>query len=290
MATGAGRRGPYETSTTAQATEWTVNAPSEGRLALPSLGEMYRYRELALALAFRDLQVRYKQTFLGVAWAVIQPLAATGALTLVFNGLAGLDSGEVPYPVFVLAGVISWNFFSTGLSRCAAALVGNEDMITKIYFPRLLLCLAAVLPGIADLGVGLCLFAVALAVTGTGISLAILALPALLLLLLLLTFGIGALLASVNVRYRDVGNAVPLLLQAWLFVSPVAYSSGLADDSEALYHLNPMAGMVDAVRWALLGSPVPNLYDLISLVVGLALVALGFWTFGRMERRFADVI
>lgn len=269
---------------------WIVNAPANRGIALPSIAEMFRYRELAIALAIRDLQVRYKQTFLGVAWAVFQPLAATGALTLVFHRLANVESGAIPYAVFVLAGMLAWNFFSSGLSRCANALVGNEDMITKIYFPRLLLGLAAVLPGVADFAVGFILFVGFLVATGTGITPALFALPLLIVLLGLMTFGIGSLLAAVNVRYRDVGNALPLLLQAWLFLSPVAYPSSLAGDSELLYHLNPMAGMVDAFRWSLLGEPSLSEYTGLSLVIGFAVAMIGLWTFGRMERRFADVI
>jgi lipopolysaccharide transport system permease protein len=283
-------RAPAATGREGAATPWVVNEPSTGRLTLPAIGELLRYRELALALALRDLQVRYKQTFFGVAWAIVQPLAATGALTLVFNGLADLESGDTPYAVFVLAGMVGWAFFSAGVSRCTGSVAGNDEMVTKVYFPRLLLCLAAVLPGFADLLVGLALFGGALAVTGTGVSLAILALPAVLAMLFLLTFGIGCLLAAVNVRYRDVGNAVPLLLQIWLFISPVAYASELAGDSDLLYHLNPMAGMIDLFRWSLLGDPVPGSECLVSLGVGLVLLVAGLWTFGRMERRFADVI
>ena len=270
---------------------WIENRSTAGRTVLPDLREMVRYRELALVLAVRDLQIRYKQTFLGVAWAVIQPLAATGAFSLVFGRLADLDSGGIPYPVFALAGLVGWTFLAQGTTRASTALVDNEDMVTKVYFPRMLVCIAAVLPGIADLGIALALLAVLMAVTGVAPGIGLLALPLLLVALLVLTCGAGCLAAALNVKYRDIRNALPFLLQIGLFVSPVAYSSALAHGRlDALYYLNPMAGLTDALRWSLIDGPAPGANALISLASGLVLVAAGVYVFSRTERRFADVI
>jgi lipopolysaccharide transport system permease protein len=270
---------------------WIESRSTLGRVVLPSLPELIRYRELALVLALRDIQVRYKQTFFGVAWAIVQPLAAVGAFTFVFNGLAGLEGGGLPYPVFALAGLLAWGYFASGAGRAGWALVDNEEIVTKVYFPRLLLSMAAVLPGLVDFGIGLLVLAALMIGYGVAPSAALLALPVLVAALALFTFGFGSLVSALNVRYRDIGNGLPFLLQIWLFVSPVAYSSSLADgDLRILYYLNPMAGFIDAFRWSLVGQPAPGPEALLSAAVAAVLIVVGVLVFGRTERRFADVI
>jgi len=275
----------------AEPAAWVVNRSTVGRISLPRLSELLRLRELAIVLAMRDLQVRYKQTFFGVAWAVLQPLAATGAFTLVFSAVAGLKSGTIPYAVFALAGVVGWSYFNAAVMRCSTALVLNEAMVTKVYFPRLLLCIGAVLPSLVDFAVGLSVLATLMVITGTPPGLGLVALPLLIVALALFTLGTGCLLAAVNVTYRDVQHALPFLLQIGFFVTPVAYSSALASNEVGwAYYLNPMAGLIDALRWSLVDAPPPPLQALLSLAVGAVLVAAGLLLFGRTERRFADVI
>jgi lipopolysaccharide transport system permease protein len=269
----------------AQATEplasggWVDNVPPSGRLRLPDVRELIRFRELAFALALRDLQLRYKQTFFGVAWAVLQPLIGAVVFTLVFDRIAGLPSDGVPYVAFALAGLTAWTLFGNGTARATTSLVENEAFVTKVYFPRLLVPLAATLPGLVDLALTLVVLAVVLVVAGVTPGVAVLLLPVWIVLLAVFTFGTGSLFSAVNVS------------QIWLFASPVAYPSSLAGgDLGWLLYLNPMAGLLDAFRWSALGTSAPPPEALLSLGVGLAVVAAGIAYFGRTERRFADVI
>jgi len=270
---------------------WIENRSTAGRVVLPDLGELLQYRELAIVLALRDIQVRYKQTFLGIGWAAIQPAATTAAFTFVFSRLAGLSVDGLPYAVFVLSGVVVWTLFSTGVARTGGALVQNEPILTKVYFPRLLLCVSAALPGLVDLAVGLTLLAGLMAITGVAPGLEILVAPAVIAATIGFALGVGMLLAAVNVRYRDVGNAIPLLMQLWLFLSPVAYSTALAEDAAGwLYYANPMAGLVESFRWSVTGAAPPSPENLVALVPALALCIGGLLVFGWTERRVADVI
>ncbi|HYH57817.1 MAG TPA: ABC transporter permease [Thermoleophilaceae bacterium] len=280
-----------EPATGGASPSWIENRSTAGRLVLPNIRELVQYRELAIVLAVRDIQVRYKQTFLGIGWAVLQPLATTAAFTFVFNRLAGLTSEGVPYGVFVLSGMVVWTLFSAGTMRAAGALVENESILTKVYFPRLLLCVSAVLPGLVDLAIGLVLLAVLMAVTGVGPGIEVLVAPAVILVTLVFTLGTGTLLAAINVRYRDVGNAIPFVMQLWLFLSPVAYSSTLAEGAAGwLYYVNPMAGLVETFRWSVTGVDPPGVESLIAIGPAIALCIGGLIVFGRTERRFADVI
>ena len=275
----------------AQATEWVENRPTAGRIVLPHPSELFEYREVALFLALQELQLRYKQTFFGVAWTVLQPLVGTVIFTFVFDRLAGVSGEGMPYAVFALSGLMVWTFFSKGLMGAAESLVKNEELVTKIYFPRLLAPLAAVLPGLFDMAIWLAALAVVMVGYGVAPTAAMVLLPLWMAALLLFTFGLGSLLAALNIRYRDVRNMLPFATQAWLLLSPVAYPSSLVGGHlSVLYSLNPVVGLLEGFRWSAVGGPTPGAEAFLGLSVGVVLVAAGILHFGRVERRFADII
>ena len=257
------------------------------------LRELWRARELLLFFAWRDLKVRYKQTFLGITWAVLQPVMYMVVFTLFFGRVAGLYSEGKPYALLALSGSVIWLFFANAVTLSSGSLVGNSSLITKVYFPRLAAAIAPVLAGLVDL---LLSFSVLLAVmAGYGVW------PGLPRMLFVLPFvvlamatavGVGSWLAALNVKYRDVRYVVPFLLQLWLFASPVVYSSDLLDGwLKKVYYLNPMAGVVDGFRWALLGG-IPPSYGSVALstLSGLVVLAAGVVYFRRTERSFADIV
>jgi ABC-type polysaccharide/polyol phosphate export permease len=269
---------------------WVEN-PQQGNRLLSQVRELWRYRELVGFLALRDLQVRYKQASFGVLWAVLQPLAGALALTVVFRRLGRVSSDGLPYLVFAFLGFSVWTYFSSSVAAANQSLVANSALITKVYFPRLAAPLASVLPGLVDLGVALVITAVLMVYEGIAPGLALLALPALALVVVLLALGVGLLLATLNVKYRDAHFAAGLLIQLWFFLTPVAYSSRLVPSGWRIaYHINPMAGVVDGFRWSLLSAPFPGTSAWASLGVTALLVAGGLAYFLRSERRFADVI
>src|SRR5215218_2469655 len=275
---------------TSVADRWVENRAPTGWHKV-DVRELWAYRELIAFLAVRDLKVRYKQAVLGMAWAVIQPLAGTLVFTLVFGRIAKLPSDGVPYAVFAFVGVSVWSYFSTSVQAAMSSLVGNVGLVTKVYFPRMAAPIAAVLPGLVDFGVALAILAVLMVVYGVTPGLGLLALPLCVLVLVTVTFGVGLLLATLNVRYRDVKGVSSLLLQLWLFASPVAYASSVVDGRwRGLYNLNPMAGLIDAFRWSLLGTSPPSVGSLTSLAVLVVLLFVGVAAFSREERRFADII
>jgi lipopolysaccharide transport system permease protein len=262
-----------------------------GLARIPDIRELVAHRQIAWYLALRDVQLRYKQTLLGVAWTIIKPLLGVGLFTVVFGDLVGVPSDGKPYAVFVFAGLLGWTYFSASLSSAATSLLNNEQMVTKIYFPRLLAPLSGVLPGVLDFTVGLLVLAVLMAVEGVEPTLALATLPVWLLLLGGLAFGIGCLLGAVMVTYRDVGHGLPYLLQLGLFATPIVYPSSLPTGTLAwLFHLNPLVAPVDGLRWALIGSDALGARDLLSLTTGAVLATTGVLYFCRVERRFADVI
>jgi ABC-type polysaccharide/polyol phosphate export permease len=211
--------------------------------------------------------------------------------TIVFSRLANVPSDGIPYAVFALSGLIVWTYLSNGLARASSGLVQNEAFVTKIYFPRLLVPLAAVMPGLVDVALSLVVLAVLMGFLGVSPSAAVVLLPVWIVLLVGLTFGIGSLFAAVNVRYRDVGHALPFMIQLWLFASPVAYPASLAHGPFAtLYYLNPLAGLLDAFRWSAVGTPAPGARALLSAATGVAVVIVGVVYFSHTERKFADVI
>jgi lipopolysaccharide transport system permease protein len=274
-----------------------VIEPGTGRLSL-GLRDLWSYRELLYFLIWRDVKVRYKQTVLGAAWAVLQPLLAALVFTIFFGRLAGISSDGLPYPLFAYAGLLAWTFFAQGLTQSAASLVSSANLITKVYFPRLVIPLSSVLAGLVDLAVAFPVLGVFLLWYRHSPGAELLFFPLFLLLALLTAGGVGVWLAALNVEYRDVRYVVPFLVQLWLFVTPVIYpASAVVRQLERLglpgwlAGVNPMAGVVEGFRWSLLGAPplAPGL--LAASVTAAALVALsGMLYFRRVERSFADVV
>ena len=249
------------------------------------------YRELAFFLALRDVKARYKQAAFGIAWAVVQPVAGVVLFTFVFRKLASVESDGIPYPLFALIGFLAWTYFASTLTSAVASLVTNSALVTKVYFPRLAAPVSALLPGLINLLPGLGVLAILMVAYGVTPDAALLALPLGLLWLMAAALGVGLLLSTLNVRYRDVGSVVATLLQLWLFASPVAYPTSMVpEDWLWVYALNPMSGVIDTLRWALVSAPAPGPEALISLASTAVLLAGGLVYFASSERRFADVI
>ena len=259
--------------------------------------DVWDYRELLLTLAARDISVRYKQTVLGVAWAVLQPLTAVVLMTFVFGNIVGLkpDSGST-YAAMVLAGMLPWQLFSNILSSCGQSMVSNANLISKVYFPRVIVPLAALAVALVDFAVMAVLFIPILLWKGASIGPQWLALPAFLLLACASALGPALLITALNVKYRDFRFLVPFLLQMGLYISPVAYSSSLVRENLSpttahLYALNPLVGVIAGFRWALCGGTFPPIADLaISCLVTVIFLAIGLTYFRKVERQFADII
>ena len=265
--------------------------PSTGWAPL-RLRELWRHRELLYFLIWRDVKVRYKQTALGGAWAILQPLLTMLVFSVIFGSLARLPSDGVPYPIFTYAGLLPWQLFAHALNEAGNSLVMNQQLIKKVYFPRLIIPIAAATAGLVDVGVAVLVLVGMMLYWGIVPTAAILALPLLLLLAIATAVAVGLWLAALNVQYRDVRYAIPFLTQLWFFVTPVAYSSSLIPDKwRALYGLNPMAGVVEGFRWALLGdSLVDGTVVAVSSVIVCLLLVTGLFYFRRMERTFSDVV
>jgi lipopolysaccharide transport system permease protein len=274
----------------ASATKLTIVDPSSGWAAL-RLGELWAYRELLFFLVWRDVKVRYKQTALGVAWAVLQPLLTMFVFSLFFGRLARMASDGLPYPVFNLAGLVPWTFFAFGLNEAATSVVGSRHLITKVYFPRLAIPLATVLAGLVDFAIAFLLLLGVMAWYGIVPGLEALVVIPLVLLAFVTALGVGLWLAALNVQYRDVRYVLPFLTQLWLFATPIVYPSSLVPAAwRPVYGLNPMVGVVDGFRWALLGSAPPGPILAVSTCAALALALGGIFYFRRMERAFADIV
>jgi lipopolysaccharide transport system permease protein len=270
---------------------WTELRATRGWLRGLSALELWAYREVALALVVRDFRSRYKQAVLGIAWAVIHPVLGVVLFTLVFGELAGLPSEGLPYPVFVFAGLLAWSYLAAALQAATSSLTEDPDLVTKVYFPRVLAVVAAVAPPLVELAIGLGCLAVAMAIFGVPPSWALVTVPAWVALAVFLAVGVGAGFAALHVRFRDVGHALGLVTQLWFFATPIIFSSTSVDGAaRVLLALNPATGVVDGMRWALVGGAAPPPIDLLSLATGALLVLLGLSTFQRMERGFADVI
>lgn len=268
-----------------------VIQPRKGCFQL-ELDELWQYRELLWFLVWRDVLIRYKQTVIGVSWAVLQPVATMAIFAVIFGRLANIPSDGMPYPVFAFAALLPWNFFSQALSRSGTSLVGNSNLITKIYFPRLLIPIAASVSPLVDF---LCSFVVLLVlmtfykvIPGA----ALLLLPLFILLALLTSLALGLWLSALNVKYRDIGHTIPFLVQVWMYASPVAYSVTMVPEKwRLLYSLNPMVGVIEGFRWALLGSRQPDFGVItVSAAVMLLLLVTGLLYFKQMEQSFADII
>jgi ABC-2 type transport system permease protein/lipopolysaccharide transport system permease protein len=242
-------------------------------------------------LALRDVKLRYRQAALGALWVLAQPVASVLLFTLVFHRLGGIDSGDVPYPLFALAGIVTWTYFSSAVSRGSEVLVDNPALVTKVYLPRLTAPAAGLVSPLLDLVVSLALLAVLALWYGVWPGWPLLAAPLWLVFLVLTSFGLTAWLSALNVRYRDVRYALPPVLQLWLFASPVAYPAGLLSEGAALaYALNPMVGVIEVGRWSLLGAPWPGWPLLVSVTTAALVLVAALAYFRRAERSFADVI
>ncbi len=275
--------------------------PSRGWVAV-KLRELWQYRELMYFLTWRDIKVRYKQTVIGAAWAVIQPLMTMVVFSLFFGRLAKIPSDGIPYPIFSYAALVPWTFFASGLGASSNSLIGSTNLITKIYFPRLVIPISSVFSGIVDFVLA---FVVLLGMMvwykvvpqSTDVSINITAnvlwLPLFLLLALVTALGVGLWLSAMNVQFRDIRYVVPFLAQIWMFATPIAYPSSLIqnDTLRTIYGLNPMAGVVEGFRWALLGTnTAPGPTIIVSALAALALLISGAFYFRRMEKTFADVV
>ena len=265
--------------------------PSRGWASL-KLGELWEYRELTYFFIWRDIKVRYKQTVLGAAWAILQPFLTMVVFTIFFGRLAGLPSDGVPYPIFSYSALVPWTFFATGVSQAANALVNNPDMIKKIYFPRLTMPIASVAGGIVDFTLAFIVLIGMMLLYRIVPTANVFWRPLFLLLAMITALGTGFWFSAMNVQFRDVRYMVPFLLQLWLFITPIAYSSSLLSEPwRTLYGINPMAGVVEGFRWALLDTETaPSAMIIVSTFVALALFISGIFYFRRMERTFADVV
>jgi homopolymeric O-antigen transport system permease protein len=254
------------------------------------LRELWAYRELLYFFIWRDVKVRYKQTVIGVAWVVLQPLLTMGVFTLFFGRLAKLPSDGLPYPVFYFSALVPWTYFATALQSCTNVVVENQRVITKVYFPRLVLPISPVLAGLVDFAIGFAVLLVVIALYHQRPTAAIVWLPAFLFLALLTALGVGLWMSALNALYRDVRYIVPFLMQFWLFASPVAYPSSLVPARYRwLYGLNPMAGVIEGFRWALTGHGQPPGPQLAASAAAVVLILLGgLLFFQRMEGAIAD--
>lgn len=265
--------------------------PSSGWIAF-NLKDLWEYRELVYFLVWRDIKVRYKQTVLGVAWAILQPFLTMVVFSIFWGRLAGIPSDGVPYPIFTYTALLPWQLFAHALTESSNSLVANERLITKVYFPRLAIPLAAVLAGLVDFGIAFAVLILMMASFGVIPPSSILTLPFFILLAVATALAVGLWFSALNVQYRDVRYVIPFLTQFWLFATPIAYSSSLVPEPwRAWYGLNPMAGVVEGFRWALLGtsSGSPTMLIVSILAVSVLLVG-GMVYFRQMERTFADVI
>jgi lipopolysaccharide transport system permease protein len=265
--------------------------PSKG-WAAPKLGELWHYRELLYFMAWRDIKVRYKQTILGAGWAVVQPLATMAIFTLIFGRMAKMPSDGLPYSVFAFTALLPWNYFSQALTRSSNSLVGNSGLISKVYFPRLIVPLSAVIAPLVDFAVAFLALVCLMIWFSIAPTWHWLLLPLFLSFAAMSALAVGLWLAALNVRYRDVGHTIPFLVQFWMFASPVAYPVSLVPERwRLLYSLNPMAGVIEGFRWCLLGN---GTLDLKVLAVSAITVAMLGWGgilfFKRIEKTFADVV
>lgn len=265
--------------------------PSRGWLSI-DFKELWRYRELIFFLTWRDIKVRYKQAVLGIAWAILQPLLTMVIFTVIFGILLGTPSGDIPYPLFSLTALLPWQLFSTALQRSSVSLVGNANLLTKIYFPRLAIPLSSVFAALVDFLIS---FAVLLGVMiyyHYSPTWNMLWLPLLVALALLTALAIGLWLAALNVQYRDIQHMVPFIIQVWMYASPIVYPIETipAGIWRWLYGLNPMVGVIQGFRWAVLGGSPPDITMAISVAVVLILLVSGLYYFRRMEKTFADLV
>lgn len=268
-----------------------IYEPTHGWPSL-RLGELWQYRELLYFLTWRDIKIRYKQTALGVAWAVLQPLITMIIFSVIFGQLAKLPSDGIPYPVFSFVALLPWGLFSGSLQRAGTSLVANANLITKVYFPRLVIPLSAVAAGLVDFLISFVVLLGLMLFYRIMPTWMILTIPLFVLLAILTALAVSLWLAALNVQYRDVQHMIPFLIQVWMYASPVAYSAGLIPTGpwRLIYGLNPLAGVIQGFRWALLGGNPPDELLAISVAMVLLFLVGGLFYFRWMERTFADVV
>lgn len=255
------------------------------------LRDLWAFRELLYFLTWRDVKVRYKQTGLGIAWAILQPVLTMLIFTIFFGRLAGVPSDNIPYPIFAYAGLLPWTFFANAISNSGNSLVGSANLITKVYFPRIIIPGAAVAAGLVDFAIALVILIVLMVFYGIGLTWNILMFPVAVGLTTLLALGVGMWLSALNVKYRDIKFALPFLIQLWMFVSPVIYpSSFLPEKFRWLLSLNPLTGIIETYRSSLFGRPFNWTALAISAAVTLAALIYSSYTFRRMEKSFADIV
>jgi len=270
----------------------TILRPATGWGAL-NFRDLWLYRELIYFLTWRDLKVRYKQTLLGASWAILKPFLTMVVFSIFFGDLANVPSDGMPYPIFSFAALVPWELFSNAISVAGRSLVQNRHMITKIYFPRVILPLSAALAGVVDFLIAFVILIGMLFYYRIPLTIYALTIPLFLLLALITSIGIGLWLSALNVQYRDIGYVTPFLTQFWLFITPIAYGASMVPEKwQFLYSLNPMTGVVEGFRWALLGTSqgAPGTQFAISFGVAILLLLTGFLYFRRMERTFADMV
>jgi lipopolysaccharide transport system permease protein len=269
---------------------WIHITPSQGWVPI-RLAELWQYRELLYFLSWRDVKTRYKQTALGVAWAIIQPFFTMIIFSLFFGRLANIPSDNIPYPIFAYVALVPWSFFANGLAQASTSLVLGSTIITKVYFPRLAMPIAAVLSGVVDFALAFVVLLGMMLYYGVVPTPKIVLLPLFLALALITSLGVALWLSALYVQYRDIRQVVPFLVQLWLFSTPVAYPSSLLSEPwRTVYGLNPMVGVVEGFRWVLLGTAAPGPMVLVSTLVALAILIGGAFYFRRMEKTFADVV
>lgn len=256
-----------------------------------NLAELWSYRELLYFLTVRDIKVRYKQTLMGVAWVIIQPLMTMLIFTLVFNRFVHLDAGTLPYPLFALSGLLLWLFFANAVTNSTHSLISNSNLITKVYFPRMFIPAASVGAGLVDLSVAFLLLILLCFYYGVTLTLNILLLPFFVLLMALLALGVGLLSAAVTVKYRDLRHALPFIIQLWMFASPVIYPATVVPANwRWLVTINPVAGAIEGFRASLTGAPFSLTHVLVSVAITMILLVFSIYVFRKLEDSFADVI
>lgn len=268
-----------------------VIQPTRGWLAL-NLRDVWEYRELLYFLVWRDVKVRYKQTVLGAAWIILQPVVSMVIFSALFGGLLKVPSGDIPYPIFAYAALLPWNYFAGSLTRSGTSLVGSAHLITKVYFPRLIIPISGVLSGLVDFGVAFLVLIGLLFYFGLTPTAAVVLLPGFLLLALLTALAFGLWLSALNVQYRDINHLIPFLVQVWMYLTPVIYGSSLVPERyRFLLALNPMTGVVEGFRWALTGrGNPPGVMMFVSTAIALFVLVSGLMFFRRTERTFADIV
>ncbi len=257
-----------------------------------SLRELWVYRELLYFLVWRQIIIRYKQTAVGIIWVVMQPVVSMLVMTIVFNQFLEVESPEAPYPIFVFSGLLFWRYFSTSMLQSGQSLVNNAHMISKIYFPRIIMPVASCLSTVVDFLVGFAVLLVMFPFFGTALSFKLLLVPVLLIVTLLTTLSVSLWLSALNVRYRDINQIIPFIIQVWMYMVPLMYPIETVPESvRTIYSINPMVGVIEGARWALIGTSAPDVTTLlIGTVTVLVLLVGGFIFFHRVERNFADVI